>query len=439
MLQFWMQTLVTYGFGVDASWLEYVWMWKEVLIGVLWILGLIWVLRNWSWRTLLRNPWVVSIVSLVVALIVLTYLIHFEIVWWEMGSYLLAFKYDIFGFCILCVSLLGASVLTNDQRMWLINWYIWWVKIALLTAIAWYLVVFIKPWTLKIAWYDPLVFEGTVWQAPPAAYYTQINEWLPRNTFLFERPTTFGFWLIALWPLFYFVALRKEPLKYTWLWRAIYGLNIILTFSRAAWWAWIILLIAIPVLLSGKIKRSLFKYWLPAILIFALIAYIWFDTIIDRGYSNYGHMTMLNLWREMFTSSPLVGLGWATAWPGSHWNGIVFNPENQFLQVLIEFGTTWWGVWIWLFTLLCIRWLHRYMRESANWAVSYATTLLLAASLWMIWLAISGMVLHSFVDRMVVYPFMLLYGIAAISAIDALTNDHRSEVHPQESLPDAAP
>ena len=37
---------------------------------------------------------------------------------------------------------------------------------------------------------------------------------------------------------------------------------------------------------------------------------------------------------------------------------------------------------------------------------------LFAYSLGMVTLTISGMVLHSFADRMVVYPFMLLFGMA---------------------------
>jgi hypothetical protein len=36
----------------------------------------------------------------------------------------------------------------------------------------------------------------------------------------------------------------------------------------------------------------------------------------------------------------------------------------------------------------------------------------MAFSLGMVTLTVSGMVLHSFADRMVVYPFMLLFGVA---------------------------
>ena len=426
LVQFFAQTLVTYGVGFNPDRLQYIWLRKEWLIALLGLIWAIWVVATWKRRVLLRNEWIVSIIALIGALILVTYLIHIQLLEGARGSYILAFKYDIFGFCILVISLLGATLLEQDERSRLLHRYVGMMKIVLLLAVARYLIVFIKPGTLKLFGYNPMIFEWVVESAPPAAYFTQINAGLPRNTFLFERPTTFGFWLIAFWPLFYLIALRKEPLKYTWLRWGVYGLNIVLTFSRAARGARLILLILLPILLSGKIKNSLIKYWLPALILFACIAYLGFDTIIDRGYSNYGHVTMLNIWRDLFTSSPLVWLWWATAWPWSHRNGIVFNPENQFLQLLIEFGLTWWGIWIRLFGLLCVRWVVDYRKR---WVFSP----LLAVSLGMIGLAISWMVLHSFVDRMVVYPFMLVYGIAGVTTLFPNICDDTTQ-WPQEQL-----
>jgi hypothetical protein len=37
--------------------------------------------------------------------------------------------------------------------------------------------------------------------------------------------------------------------------------------------------------------------------------------------------------------------------------------------------------------------------------------LLFACSLWIAGLSICGFVLHSFIDRMIVYPFMALFGV----------------------------
>jgi O-antigen ligase len=55
----------------------------------------------------------------------------------------------------------------------------------------------------------------------------------------------------------------------------------------------------------------------------------------------------------MFTESPIIGKGAAYVGPGSHRDGgLAFNPENQYLQILIEFGIIgfllWMPMYIWL-------------------------------------------------------------------------------------------
>ncbi|USN55712.1 MAG: hypothetical protein H6765_03865 [Candidatus Peribacteria bacterium] len=78
-----------------------------------------------------------------------------------------------------------------------------------------YLIIAIKPGTLKLLGYDNYVFEGTVGYQPPAAYYTEINQGLTRNQFIFERPVSRGFFLVALWALFFFLFLYRQPLSST--------------------------------------------------------------------------------------------------------------------------------------------------------------------------------------------------------------------------------
>lgn len=283
----------------------------------------------------------------------------------------------------------------------------------LLLALIWYFVIFVKPWTLKLFGYNNFVFEWVVWSAPPAAYYTLINYGLPRNQFLFERPTTWWFFLTALWPFFYLLFLHKKPASETRLRWVIYALNIIVTFSRAARWTWIILLVVMPfILYRTQRKRFIIKIWLPIIALITLISIVWFEKIINRSYSNYWHLTMVKIWWEMFSQSPLRWVWWATAWPWSHHGEMVpFNPENQFLQVMIEFGLVWFIWWMFLFASLCRIWIHVYNKHH-GWDLS--RKLLLWASLGMLGLAISWMVLHSFADRMVVYPFMALFALIVV-------------------------
>lgn len=75
------------------------------------------------------------------------------------------------------------------------------------------------------------------------------------------------------------------------------------------------------------------------LIILGVIAYIGRDQIIHRSFSNTGHVQLFLQGWEMFTESPIIGKGAGHVGPASHWDGgLAFNPENQYLQILIEFG-----------------------------------------------------------------------------------------------------
>ena len=91
-----------------------------------------------------------------------------------------------------------------------------------------------------------------------------------------------------------------------------------------------------------------------------------------------------------------------------------FNPENQYLQILMEF----WIIWIIFRLSLCIiilRYttkmirLYRNKNKSPYQEILYYS--LLWFWIWFLWLCAEGLVLHSLVDRMVIYPFFLLYWV----------------------------
>lgn len=411
LLQFFAHTWVTHWLWISYEWMNYVWLRKEWMIAVLWILVLIWIIwSKWRKKHFSSKEHTFFLLILLVTVWVCA-LLHFYFVGWSVWAFAMAFKYDFLWFFILLIWVHCSHILTHEQRHDLIARYGKIIKYCLILALVWYFVIFIKPWTLKLFGYNNFVYEWLVWSAPPAVYYTQINRWLPRNQFLFERPITRGFFLTALRPLFYILFLHKKPFKETWLRWVFYGLNIIVTFSRAARWTWIIEIILMAFVFSKDWKKSLIKYWLPIFGIFLLISILWFDSIMNRWYSNYWHITMLKNWWAMFTSSPLIWVWWATAGPWSHWGWIPFNPENQFLQVMIEFGLIWFMGWLLLFGSLCIVWIKKWYKAKLP---LLQEGVLLACSFWMIGLAISWMVLHSFSDRMVVYPFMLLFGIVLV-------------------------
>ena len=91
-----------------------------------------------------------------------------------------------------------------------------------------------------------------------------------------------------------------------------------------------------------------------------------------------------------------------------------FNPENQYLQIIMEYGLI--GFLFWLATLGRILYytakairIYRKTEKSNHQKFLYYS--LLGFGMGLLGLCAEGMLLHSLVDRMVVYPFFLLYGI----------------------------
>lgn len=409
LLQFFLHTTVHFGIGVDVARVENIWLRKEAIIWLLTLIILRDILFKWWRKWLFRPKLLWGWTLLVIAWIVGTALIHLTILDLPLGQYLLAFKYDFFWFIILLVWFHSSHWLEQEDKKNLLLWYWKVIQWTLVLSFIRYFIVSIKPWTLKLFGYDNFVFEWNVGQQPPAVYYTHINSGLPRNQFLFERPITRWFFLTAFWPIFFVLFLFKKPVREVW-WRwLVYWLNILFTFSRAAWISWVIWILLIwAVFYASSLKKFFVKILIPVILLLGVVGYLWYDMIIDRWYSNTWHMEMVKQWMDLFIERPFWWHGGATAWPGSHRNGAWFNPENQFLQIMIEFGMVWF-ILRWLaYWVLNIIWFWQPRKLIKKWLDGQ---LLIAASIWMICLSVSWLVLHSFSDRMVVYPFMLYFWI----------------------------
>lgn len=412
LLQFVVQTFVTYHLWLTWRVWSAIWLRKEILIVVLWWWMVIDLTIHNQWKPLLCTRRVQVFTGLFVWCLGLWAVTHFVWVWAWISEFVAAFKYDFFGFAILLVGLWASWRLSPADKEVLIDWTVEVFKWMLILSIVRYLIIAIKPWVLKLLGFNPFSYEGVVWSSPPAMYYTHINQWLPRNSFLFERPTTRWFFLVALRPLLYLRQLRHRPLSLSWLWRGIMWMNILITFSRAAWGSWIIVTVLCLALVTTDIKKLIIKYALPLVIWFGAIWYLGYQQIFARTYSNTGHVAMLVQAVEMIQTSPWVWYGGASAWPWSHQFDQWFNPENQFLQLRIEFGLWWFILWT---TLFCsIIWLWWRYRDQP---------VLVAISLWMIGLGISGMVLHSFADRMVVYPWMILVWVVISTHIPMMKSN----------------
>jgi hypothetical protein len=151
------------------------------------------------------------------------------------------------------------------------------------------------------------------------------------------------------------------------------------------------------------------------------------EHIVARSFSNTWHIELLVHWRNLFIQK-LWTWWWAWfAWPASfHLFPEWFNPENQFLQIGIEFGLVgmilWIVFWLWLVSLGPWLWyqtgrhyslpknFYRLYNDSKKSDHAYLW-LLAAMGCGFIALTISWLVLHSYVDRMIVYPTALLTGL----------------------------
>lgn len=147
----------------------------------------------------------------------------------------MAMRYDYTGFIIFIISFVLGRWFLREQDRDIPEWISKVLKTMLIAALARRWIVFFLPRLLEFAGYNSGIFEGEVGMAPPTTYYTEVNQGYPRNQFLFERPTSRGFFLIAFWPLFFVTSIRKRNKREAMMRFGIFGLNVLATFSRAAW------------------------------------------------------------------------------------------------------------------------------------------------------------------------------------------------------------
>lgn len=414
IIHFFVYNIVTYVIGATWPLMEVIRLWKEVFtIGFLGIL-IFYVLKYKELSIFKHDKRLRWLQWTFIALLVVTFI--FTIAkWLDVGMFVKAFKYDFIGYFIFFISYYLYRYLPEGSTEKLTKWYLLIIQWLLVFALIWWFVLLIKPGTLKIFGYTTTTIEGKVGEQPPAVYRTGEHQWYPRNQFLFERPISWWFFLVAFFPLFYIFFLQRKSLRKTRFWRWVFALNIILTFSRAARWAWIIELIILGVLSYRKnIKKYALKVLLPMIIVLAAIAFIGRSQIIDRSFSNTWHVQLFVEGWHMFTESPLIGKWAGHVGPASHWDGgLAFNPENQYLQILIEFGII--GFILWMAIYLFLNWvgIRDFLKlwKSKEKQLPQHYQMIMAMSVGMIGLSICGLVLHSFTDRMIVYPMMAMFGL----------------------------
>ncbi len=418
LLQFFLQTLVTFGFGWDWKIWTLIWMWKEfIIIGL--SIFVVWFLARKVSRDKLQTLWDEFPLKTFVFMFFVTLLMAFVLSLFQssISNFILSARYSMFWFFIFILFFVISYLFFDKKSENLIERYNKIIKRVLIWALAWWAVIWLVPNTLRHVGYNQWNFEWDVWIRPPAAYYTQYKEWFVRNQFLFERPISLWFFLVVFWPLFFITILYRKSPK-TWILRGwLYWLILLSTFSRAAWWAWFLQTIIMFLLLYWKNwKRLMVTVFVPILLLVWVISYFWNDQILNREYSNTWHIKEVKIALQKVAESPFFGKWAASAWPASHHLGEwkEYNPENQYLQIWIEYWLLAFIWWMVLYVYLHLIWFWAWkdslmVKETKD--MRKLSLIMIAFSLWLLWLSIEWLVLHSFVDRMVVYPFVALFGM----------------------------
>lgn len=437
LLQFFLNTFVTYELWLTWPVWTWVWLWKEIIIvGITWLLLFMGLRYKKIREMLLTMPIWKFIILLVVTLWCILWISLF-VTHVGIGNYIISIRYALIGFFIFAIFFAVAWVWFSDNESSIIPWYNKVIKRVLWLSLGWWAMLRLIPNMLKFFWYNQFGIEWTMGEAPPAVYHTDYNKWYVRNQFLFERPIGFWFFLIAFWPLFFFQVIYRKK-KWTILWYGfLYGVLVLSTFSRAALWVW---LLQTWILLLLTYRKYLLKWviFVPWILVLSLLWLFVYKKISVRIYSDVGHIKLL---QEGLAIAKDNLIFWWWAWyagPASHQicyentNAICtkiheintkhqiptvgYNPENQYLQILIEYGSIWFLWWLILYFYLHIIGLKAYLSATkkdthhSKKEKMYAY-MLFGFSLWILGLSIEWLVLHSFVDRMIVYPFMALFWI----------------------------
>ena len=469
LLQFFLQTFVTFQLWRDGKFWTLFRMWKEFILAIFVVTLIRYVLANLStriqaiknkentdkvtWAILIKNiqsKFVIQFILwfIITTIILLLLAVCLQAIWFK--AFLLSAKYDLFWFFIFGIWICLALLFFTEEDKNLLQLYNKLILRTLRLWLAWWFMVRLMPTILRHFWYNPLSYEWTVWQRPPVAYYTLIDKWNVRNQFLFERPTSFGFWLIAFFPVFVLWFLRNRKRIDQLFPTIMFWLLVFSTRSRA----WIaIRALEVIVLFFILYRKAIKKYFIWLIIV--AIIWLWWIAYLSRWmlireHSNTWHLQLMKAWRDIAKENLLLWRWAWYSWPASHQlcytdepvdifqdvesihldnqrcellrktnvkNQIStygFNPENQYLQILMEYWIVWILFRLWLCALILrytakMIWIYRNKNKSPYQELLYYS--LLWFGIWFIWLCAEWLVLHSLADRMVIYPFFLLYWI----------------------------
>lgn len=435
LVQFFLHTFFTFKLWFEWSFWSIFWLWKEILIVIFAVIALVLLYKKYFQKKNfidgIKTFWNEFPIKwfLVIFILLLVFLLIVWVLKYDFFRFAVSVKYSMIGFFIFLIWFIISRCLLDFKDLKINDFYGKIIKFVILGGLVWWWIIWLMPGFLNRFGYNQWWYEWEVGKEPPAVYYTEYKKGLVRNQFLFERPITLWFFLVAFWPLFFVYYMRKSKKSDFIIRWGLYGILMFSTFSRAAWWAWfvqtIILLFITYKNSNIKLKQILYLA-IPGILLVWVVWFLARDQIINRYYSDTGHIREIRRAIDIIVADPMWWKWPASAWPASHQVDYIleYNTENQYLQIWVEYGII--GFAIWMYLYLSLMWfgvktyntpLHtmkltwkKLKKEKEK--QEFLKFIVIAFSLWILGLSIEGLVLHSFVDRMVVYPFMILFGIS---------------------------
>lgn len=418
-IQFLAHTIFTYGLHMP-SWLSFIRLWKEIIIVLLWILG---IYTFYTYRPYRDKLWNNRRNKIIIGMIIISFMISLLI---SLGihnqsivTFLISAKFNYIPLIILCVWIIIGTIREDHHQTKVIKTIITTMKYVLIFSLIRYCILHTIPNVLDwIGFSQPgMSIERTANTPPPSLYLTDFYSGYVRNQWPFWWPLSLGFYLVALRPLFFAKVLYKKKfsdVRGRWL---LYVSIVISTYSRATRIIFFVSCILLWLLIYKQYRKKIILWWLLFVIVIGAYILLWWEsTLFVRTRSDKGHIDFLREWLLLIKYNRLRGLWAASVWPWSNhieWVKEVFNPENQYMQIWLEYGLlgvigrvssyaiiAWWSIKTYFQVMRSkINNINENMLPSIGIGISII-------SLW-----IAGMVLHPFTDSGSMYPFMLLCGI----------------------------
>ena len=282
-----------------------------------------------------------------------------------------------------------------------------WLSIVVAFGFVWQWAKLLRPNLFLSLWYGPLndFYFGA---KPPLYYLTGLHGTL-RWQGIFAWPNNYGYFLIVFFPLilkYYGLKVSERKSRFTKqhilafaihiLWIAAIGA----TLSRAALIGVLVIFALTQINRWKSHKKWAYGLWGITILwIIALSILKWSSTIAHI------HAKLLSL--SYIFEHPL-GYGLWSSGPAIHHNGTIL-PENYFIQLIIDIGRLWFGLWI-VAIYYCLKpyltTLKVFAKEKWQeywYLAAYGIGCIALLAMWMF--------LHVFEDSMVNYAFFVVWWI----------------------------